>query len=57
MYFPGLLPYNPLLISATCQVVPLPYVVVPEPEPLPEPLLAPVEESQVLLPETKTGEA
>ena len=26
-------------------------------EPLPEPLLTPVEESQVLLPETKTGEA
>ena len=30
--------------------------VMPPPEPLPEPLLAPVEESQVLLPETKTGD-
>ena len=39
MYCPELLPIDPLLISATCHVVPLPLVVVPEPlpEPLPEP--------------------
>ena len=32
-------------------------LVMPPPEPLPEPLLAVVDESQVLLPETKIGEA
>ena len=31
-------------------------LVMPPPEPLPEPLLSPVEESQVLLPESETGE-
>ena len=39
----------------TVQVAPV-TLVMPPPEPLPEPLLSPVEESQVLLPETATGE-
>ena len=38
----------------TLQVAPVTLVM--PPEPLPEPLLAVVEESQVLLPETATGE-
>ena len=41
----------------TVHVAPVMLVMLPEPplEPLPEPLLSPVEESQVLLPATKTG--
>ena len=41
------------LVAPVTLVMPLPE---PPPEPLPEPLLGPVEESQVLLPETATGE-
>ena len=42
-------------VGETVHVAPV-TLVTPPPEPLPEPLLSPVEESQVLLPETKTGE-
>ena len=41
------------LVALVRLVMPLPE---PPPDPLPEPLLAVVEESQVLLPETATGE-